>query len=117
MSITNLSYITVTIYNSVKTVDSYGSSVINYTPAYTNIPARINYLNGQEFLSNGKFNVIPTHKIFIEQLLPIDSNYLIIDNSTGKKYDSIHVNYLGQYNSNHHLEILCKRIDDLNITI
>lgn len=115
MSIQNLSFTTFNILSATNTKNVYGTSVINYTTILSNIKGRQNYLNGQEFLTDGKTSVIPTHKIFFETLLSINESYLIVDNITNDKYDIIHINNLGEYANVHHLEILCKKINDYNL--
>jgi hypothetical protein len=115
MSITALSFQTFNVLSSINTKDTYGTPVINFTTVLSGVVGRQNYLNGQEFLQDGKISVIPTHKIFFETLLPINESYLILDNNTGNKFDIVHINSLGEYAGVHHLELLCKKVDDYNL--
>jgi len=77
----------------------------------------------QGILKSDVIPVEPSEEPIIEPELPIepvitpniDESYLIIDNSTSNKFEIIHINNLGEYAGVHHLEILCKKVNDLNI--
>lgn len=116
MSILDLSYTTLNILSAASTTDVYGSPSMSYSLAIANVPGRINYMSGVETVNNGKELVIPTHKIFIGLVLDIDEKYQVIDLSTNNRYDVIHVNVLGEYAGSHHLELICKKVDQLNLT-
>jgi len=114
MSITALSPQILTIYVPTNSKDVYGATDRTYATSFSTI-GRINYLDGVEFLLDGKFATIPTHKIFIDGVLTINESFIIGDND-GNKYDIIHVYNIGEYAGLHHLEILCKKINEHNIT-
>ena len=115
MAIIDLCNTTLQVLGPTNAKDVYGSSTVSFTPVYINVPGRVIYTGGLETVSNGKEMVTPTHRIFVASVLDLDETYMIIDDSTGSRYDILQVNVLGEFSNYHHLELDCKLVDDIGI--
>jgi len=109
MSVTSLANTRINVYSCSNSQDTYGANVSTYTLKYSNIPARLRYLNGQENLVDGKFQNCSIYRIYVGKQFNILHTDMII-NLANRKFDILYVNKMDRVR---HLQIDAKYVTSI----
>ena len=109
MSVASLANTKLNIYSVTTSQDVYGANYETYSLKYSNVSARIRYLNGQEDLVNGKMQNIPLYRIYIGKQLNVLATDLIV-NIQNRKFDILYVNRLDR---KRHIQIDAKYVTSI----
>ena len=108
MSVNGLSTTLADIYSVTNSQDAYGAMQETFTLTYSDVPIRVNYLEGRETFIDGKEMNVPVYRIYIPNQIVIKESDIIFDKVHSDTYDILNVYDLDY---THHQQVDAKLID------